>query len=139
MIVVITIVAISVIESRRVPDWQNTLNQYALSTSAELYQVEQARKPWNFDTKLEGRIVYPGRFDYVADITYDGPKTYSIVLPYPPENVICALLVSDDKKELVFANYYSDRLWQDGWVIQKSTQDFPENELLEMLGCDLQL
>lgn len=128
--IVVTMVAAA--EAQREPEWQRVLDGYVKENQLSIQDVIRADKPWNFSADVTAEIVDGGPFGYVADITYKGQYTYSIVLPYPPREMYCVRLRKGSREEILFVNYYSDNLWQHGWVIHRSRQS---GELLTGVGC----
>ena len=141
VIVIITATAVFAAEAQRTPEWQRLLEQYAASQNLAVVDSARAGQPFNFTGELDYPLVLPSTFEYTADITYQQSDAYMIALPYPPEQVRCALMEQSGKRMLLFINYYSDGLWQNGWVIHQGPALFSTaaTQSLESLGCDLPL
>ncbi|MEZ4661967.1 MAG: hypothetical protein R2911_30835 [Caldilineaceae bacterium] len=132
-ILIITATAIFAAESRRTPEWQTTLEQYAAQRNLAVIEVVRARQPHNFTGELDYPIVFPGQFEYTADITYEQPNIYQIALPYPAEEAHCALVEHSGRRKLLFVNYYSDRLWRNGWVVHYGPR-YATSESMQITG-----
>ena len=141
VIVIITATTIFAAEAQRTPEWQILLKQYAANHNLAVVDSVRAGQPYNFTGELDYPLVLPSTFEYTADITYQQSDAYMIALPYPPEQVRCALMEQSGKRMLLFINYYSDGLWQNGWVIHQGPALFSTaaTQSLDRLGCDLPL
>jgi len=130
--VMIAMSAVVVAESQRTPAWQSLLATYASSKGLDIGRVARAKLPRHFTEQLDTQVLDRSQFDYIADITYDGPASYSIVPAYPPETIYCAWLARGNRAELIFVSYHSDTLWQHGWVIHRSEA---ATEVVTLIGC----
>jgi hypothetical protein len=142
VIVVALGVAFIALETRRVPDRQVKLDAYLAGPAAApgtwvIRSWDRASRPWNF---------YEGMGRIVSD---DGVWR-GIDRPYPPRDVVCALVErggntwspSRSTQQLLFVAYYDDRLYRHGWVVYRVPGDGltqAERRNLDAIGCELEL
>jgi hypothetical protein len=155
VLVVIVIGAVfAVYESRRTPEWRVELNRYTAvqdATEARTTTVlaaTKARQPWNL-TRDARTVVYGDSAHYITDAGYGGQSAGSgtIPLPYPPEEVWCALLKQERTStgtsevrvayDVVLVALHQD-LYNADWVVHAGIGD-PSGqraaELLPLVGC----
>ena len=94
------VILLAVLQRSHLPAWQLELAKYVeykdslLSARTTVQLGDRASRPWNFTQDMSG-TVFGDNPPYQTDYSYsgrDGPRS----LPYPPENVWCALLERDD-------------------------------------------
>lgn len=148
-IVVLFLTAVVVVEAQRPPEWQEALSRYVSDfnasqpTTLRVDRVVSAKMPWNFRGDWGVPMLDYGRFAYrVEQNAIPSNKSYTghLALPYPPQTVQCVLVREGDAERVLFVNFYSDNLWQFGWVIQagarrRFTAEFA-GQLAE-IGCAL--
>ncbi|MEM7133508.1 MAG: hypothetical protein AAF702_44850 [Chloroflexota bacterium] len=140
LVIMAVTVTVTIAESRRMPEWRTLLATYTAVNQAKIVQAKRASKPWTFDDEVEHSVVNARSFQYSADITYDGPTIDTLMIPYPPQVVYCVLLQKRQTQTIVFVNYYSDTLWQYGWVLHSTPTVVGTHEMdhaLASLGCQL--
>ena len=150
-LVVTLLVAIQI---NRPPAWQLELDKYvdykdSLSSGTTTVQlVDRAGRPWNFGQDISHATFADSPY-YQIDHSYSGRRGPR-PLPFPPEEVWCALLKRDhhstDNREeatysIVFVAehqdlYNADMVTHEG-ASDLSTQAFVES--VSRIGCDLVL
>jgi hypothetical protein len=120
------------------------LAAYASPGITRLLRVEQARTPWRFDRNMSS-TVFGDSLHYQTDTSSSG-----MPLPFPPEQVWCALLErangtfgldADMPYAVVFVGLHMD-LYNADWVVHEGAGDPSSPQLRETLsaiGCDLGL
>ncbi len=130
------------------PDWHMTLNRYVEHQRVDagrvwmLKKAVHAHSPYNFYAGLSGSVWGEG-FYFQLDHPYSGLNS-SRPLPYPPDDLWCALLEKKSgatpavrERKTVFIALHQD-LYMAEWVVHEIGDDphapeFPE--ILSGLGC----
>jgi len=125
------------VEAQRTPDWL-----YALHTQTPyaVPQAVRARQPGEFTMQMDYPAVGPGRFQYMVTDAYGEQHIGILALPYPPRAVRCVLVTYKGGVKALFVNFYSDTLWNQGWVVHEGPDapfDAAFRDDLARLGCDL--
>jgi len=144
------------VESRRPPDWQRQVNQYTAymeQVSAERMTVQEAcpaQRPWEFRSEISA-AAYGDSPHYQTDYGYTGKNVGAKPLPFPPQEIWCVLLGSEQGQaaasteegayRVVFVALHQD-LYNADWVLHEGTGGVFSEELMGILskiGCDLEL
>lgn len=147
-LIVTLAIALQKSPGHHVENWQTAANAYIAHKGwgtpgkATIEQAIQARAPEHFTKEIDLRT-YANGSHFVVDEPFS-ERNGSKPLPYPPEDVWCALVKKsngDDVYHLIFANYHAD-LYSAEWVIHEDGK-VPFNQetqnLLIQLGCDFDL
>jgi hypothetical protein len=107
------------LEAQQTPLWQMTLDRYlqAARPAAAVRQVERATMPWLLTPAMHGQVVDYGDYCYHAG---ESRQSCTLALPYPPQDVYCALVTVEQQQQLLLVSRFSDNLWRDDWVILAS-------------------
>lgn len=139
-VVLVTLIPLRILESRRTPDWQSELNQYF-----ELSDIprQDASHVW----VAEARQVNP----FPPELLHAVPMNWtwqSIATIPPPTKIRCIRLdePGDTGSELsertanlqLLVGYHDDGLWRSGWLVHEFRGDVSTPVRLELfarLGC----
>jgi hypothetical protein len=147
MVIGAAVLAIVAVQSLHSPQ-QDALSQYvrvqyARQPGLVVSQVVQAGLPGKFTASMSGDVYGSGSYFHV-----DMPYTYGTVvsqtgnssrpLPYPPEQLACVLLGSNQGPAVVFIALHGDDYKAD-WFVHQSRAAWASDELraqLNALGCE---
>jgi len=138
---------------------QGALDKYALSKGYRVEQMTRASRPWNFGPELSGWTIgdsarYQTNADFSGNLRREATRSAAqaataqlpssaqdgrMSLPYPPEEVWCASLASDESRFVVFVALHQD-LYNGAWIVHEPEGAVASRELsenLSSLGCDL--
>ena len=124
-----------------------------------LEQFDQASRPWNFTREMSAFTIgdsarYLTHADFSGNLRREATRFAAqaansqvpssaqdgrIPLPYPPEEVWCASLASDESRLVVFVVLHQD-LYNGAWIVHEPEGALTSHELsenLSSLGCDL--
>jgi hypothetical protein len=145
-LVLITLIAtLLVLDHLRTPAWKVKLNHY-ISFLREAghpsYHVESytsATQPANF---TPGMSVETFSDDLLFQTSFSPSTSFSAELepmPYPPEQVICALLHNGEQLQLVYVALHTS-LYNADWIVHVSPDPWDSLAIqsnLSLLGCSL--
>ncbi len=145
LVLIVLATGVIAIEARRPAEWQTKLNEYLHDRNLRspggirVQSAARASKAWNLCADMSHAVF--------------GNQAWShLELPFPPEELWCVLLKQERTSSLepsggtayqvVFVSYHTDRLWNEGWVVQAGVGNpfapaFIEG--LSTIGCDLGL
>jgi hypothetical protein len=134
-----------VLNDHKTPQWQVELSQYLAYQNGTgeqplvLVTTARASQPWNF-TSAMSQASFSDSVIFETDISPSWSTPVGVQpLPYPPEQVWCALLHQDAMRQVVFVALHSD-MYNADWVVHLSTAAWGSPELqstLDSLGCKL--
>ncbi len=144
---IMVLVGLWIANALTTPPWRSALNQYiAYKTSppAALITVErvaQAGQPWHFSADMSSATYGDC---YYFDVSYCDHITQALPdppLPFPPEDVWCALVQSTasnhEDRWMVYIARHED-LYNAGWIVHESSHNLSDPRLAEDLatiGC----
>jgi hypothetical protein len=146
MVIGIVVLAIVAFQSLHSPQ-QDALSEYVQHIYRQqpglvVSQVVQSNLPGRFTAAMSGDVYGSGDYFHV-----DMPYSYGTVvsqtgsssrpLPYPPEQLACALLNSNNGPSVVFVALHGDD-YKAAWFVHQARYAWPSDELraqLDAIGC----
>jgi hypothetical protein len=131
-LVAVLVIALIVLSQTLYSPRQAALQEYLQPRSATVTAMMQANKSQNFSAEMSTVV---GQSVYFRTGPWDGART----LPFPPEEVWCALLHDMQGDHIVFVVLHSD-LYNAQWLVHEPKVKWPDVALkaqLSAIGCDL--
>jgi hypothetical protein len=131
-------------------------NSPAGTRQAEIVTLDRARRPWNLTADRTFPVFGAARY-YQTDSRYDWPTVAletpiwsehvvtssggnSPALPFPPEEVWCALLADESQEQVIFVARHHREPYFTEWVIHQGPRaPFPESLLSTLVEVDCNL
>jgi hypothetical protein len=143
IMLVSVVLTFAMLEAQRKPDWKMELDDYFNSKrSTEILTIiaeNKATQPWNFD-KTMGIPAKSNQFWSSTELS--SPLGTLRCVLVEKRYVSTPVGKEKRKRQVIYVGYYSDTLWQVGWLVfEGSTEPFTQNDVahLSTLGCDLNL
>lgn len=126
---------------------QIRLEQYRTSsladTNTQVAMVTRAKRPWNLTRDLRWPVLGHSVYFQTDQPFAPGQNSALSPLPFPPKEIWCALLESEDETtgtrsySVVLVALHMD-MYNGDWLIHRPPSDpFAVDELLRAVGCEI--
>lgn len=145
LVIVGLIIALLVVDSLQTPGWKLALNHYISylrETGHPEFRLQSsaiAAQPGNFTFNMSTEsfsesIIFQTTYNTNAQLAVDLAP-----MPYPPDEVVCALLKGDTQQQLVYIALHNS-LYNADWIVHISPDPWGSPAIqssLDLLGCTL--
>lgn len=131
LVLLAVFIPLSILESRRTPDWQSELSRYleisGIAQDVQRVQVAEAQYPGQFSAQKLKAVPVSWVWQGITRIPL-------------PTAIHCVRIKGRDEagSANLLVGYHNDGLWRAGWLVhefQKGVNETEQQDILAKLGC----